>query len=347
MISAEGWISEDEIGFEILVSIVVEGAFTVPDDVGFNAANGEIHFAEAPSGLVGFLAVDAEVGAAPAMSFREFFGLHEHAAGAAAGVKDAAFVGLNHFDEKLDDRLRGVKLAALFAFAGGELAEEVFVDAAENVLGAALLVAETDGADEIDEFAESALIEGFAGVVLGEDAFEAGIVLFEGEHGFVEELADAGLLGGGLELGPASGFGNPEDVFGGVFVAVLGVGVRLALEGGVALLEGVGNVFEEDEAEDDVLVVGGVHVAAKLVGGLPEGLLEAEVGAVLGGLLFVFFARHAGARPCGFGWTALRDDRLPVGTCQEREAGRLAAVGLGTKQHATARNPAVVQKAKV
>jgi hypothetical protein len=57
----------------------------------------------------------------------------------------------------------------------------------------------------------------------------------------------------------------------------------------MALLEGVGNVFEEDEAEDDVLVVGGVHVAAELVGGLPEGLLEAEVGAVFGGLLFVFF----------------------------------------------------------
>jgi hypothetical protein len=64
---------------------------------------------------------------------------------------------------------------------------------------------------------------------------------------------------------------------------------------GVALLEGVGNVFEEDQAEDDVFVVGGVHVAAEFVRGLPEGLLEAEVGAVLG--LFVriglFAARHA------------------------------------------------------
>ena len=49
-------------------------------------------------------------------------------------------------------------------------------------------------------------------------------------------------------------------------------------------LEGVGDVFEEDQAEDDVLVLGGVHVAAQLVGGLPELLLEAEIGAV--GLLF-------------------------------------------------------------
>ena len=32
------------------------------------------------------------------------------------------------------------------------------------------------------------------------------------------------------------------------------------------LLEGVGDVLEEDQAEDDVLVLGGVHVAAELVG---------------------------------------------------------------------------------
>src|SRR5256885_1635662 len=136
------------------------------------------------------------------------------AGGAAAGVEDAAFVRLNHFDEKLYDGLRGVKLAALFAFAGGELAEEIFINAAENVLGAAFLVAEADGADEVNEFAEAALIERFAGVVLGEDAAKSGIFLFNGEHGFVEEFADAGLLGGGLQLGPASGFGNPENIFG-------------------------------------------------------------------------------------------------------------------------------------
>ena len=45
------------------------------------------------------------------------------------------------------------------------------------------------------------------------------------------------------------------------------------------LLEGVGDVLEEDEAEDDVLVLGRVHVGAELVGGLPELLLEAEVRA--------------------------------------------------------------------
>ena len=34
--------------------------------------------------------------------------------------------------------------------------------------------------------------------------------------------------------------------------------------------ESIGNVFEEDEAQHDVLVFGGVHVGAQLVGGRPQ-----------------------------------------------------------------------------
>ena len=49
-------------------------------------------------------------------------------------------------------------------------------------------------------------------------------------------------------------------------------------------LEGVGDVFEEDEAEDDVLVFRRVHVVAELVGGEPELGLEAEVGGAVASL---------------------------------------------------------------
>ena len=67
---------------------------------------------------------------------------------------------------------------------------------------------------------------------------------------------------------------------GAVLVRVLGVGALrlLGLELGVLLLEGVGDVLEEDQAEDDVLVLGGVHAAAERVGHLPELGLVADVG---------------------------------------------------------------------
>ena len=45
-------------------------------------------------------------------------------------------------------------------------------------------------------------------------------------------------------------------------------------------LERVGDVLEEDEAEDDVLVLGGVHIVAHLVGCRPHRRLEAEIGPV-------------------------------------------------------------------
>ena len=60
----------------------------------------------------------------------------------------------------------------------------------------------------------------------------------------------------------------------------------LGFELGVLRLEGVGDVLEEDQAEDDVLVLGRVHVVAQRVGGGPELLLEAQIcrGGVLKGV---------------------------------------------------------------
>jgi len=46
----------------------------------------------------------------------------------------------------------------------------------------------------------------------------------------------------------------------------------------VQLLEGVGDVLEEDQVEDDVLVLGGVHAAAQGVGHLPELGFVADIG---------------------------------------------------------------------
>jgi len=39
-----------------------------------------------------------------------------------------------------------------------------------------------------------------------------------------------------------------------------------------ALLEAVGDVFQKDQAEHDVLVFGGLLVAAQRVGGIPQAL---------------------------------------------------------------------------
>ena len=90
---------------------------------------------------------------------------------------------------------------------------------------------------------------------------------------------------------PARFFRHPKNIGGEVFVFVLRVRAFALLRDqfGVLLIEGVGDVLEEDEAEDDVLVFGRVHVVAQLVSGEPELGFEADVGGGIG-----FLA-------CGFG----------------------------------------------
>ena len=152
-------IGEDEVGLQVGMEIALEGVGVLGAEIGFDAANGEVHLGEAPGGGVALLAVDADVAEPAAVGFDELLRLHEHAARAAAGIVDAAFVRREHLDEEPDDALRRVELAAFLAFGAGELAEEVFVDAAENVLRAACFVAQADGADQVDEFAEAVLVE--------------------------------------------------------------------------------------------------------------------------------------------------------------------------------------------
>ena len=72
-------------------------------------------------------------------------------------------------------------------------------------------------------------------------------------------LADDGLLRLGLEVRLARLGWHPKDILGVVLIQVLrgGTVFLLADETWVHLLKGVGYVFEEDQAEHNVLVFGG------------------------------------------------------------------------------------------
>ena len=150
--------------------------------------------------------------------------------------------------------------------------EEILIDAAEQVHRAVVSSSspQADGRDQVDQLTESLLVEAGAGVVLGQHALEPRVVALDGDHRIVDDLADRRLLGAGLEMRPAGSFGHPEDVLRFVFVRVFGIrALVVALAGdefSAVLLERVGDVLEEDEAEDDVLVFRRVHVVAELVG---------------------------------------------------------------------------------
>jgi len=142
------------------VLIAGEGIGGFGAEVGLDAVDGEVHLCHLPGIGVGFLPVDGDIADAPAVGFHELLGLDEHAAGTAAGVKDAPLVGGEHLDQHADDRAGSVELATLLAFEGGKLGEEVFIDPTEDILFTGFLGDEVDAGDEIDETAQTGLIRG-------------------------------------------------------------------------------------------------------------------------------------------------------------------------------------------
>ena len=292
------------------MAVVVEGVAV--GDLTFDAADGEVHLREPPRRVVRLLPVDRDVALRPpAVSVAGRVGadeldrLHEHARRAAAGIVDPALPRLQHLDQEPDHAARGVELAALLPLRARELRKEVLVDAAEHVPGAGVLVADPDVAHEVDELAEAQGVERGAGVVLREHVLEHGVVALDAGHGVVDQPADGRLSRLRLQMRPPCLLRNPEDVLGPVLVRVLRIGAfgPFRFQPGVPLLEGVGDVLEEDEAEDDVFVLGRVHAAAQGVGHAPQLRLVAGRGA--GGAPWCrAFAVRPG-RPCSCSCHAL------------------------------------------
>ena len=72
--------------------------------------------------------------------------------------------------------------------------------------------------DEVDQFGEHHLVERRAIIVLGQDAFQAGIRHLDRGHRLVDQLADARLLGVGLKVRPTRLLRHPEHVLGQILV---------------------------------------------------------------------------------------------------------------------------------
>src|SRR5207247_8850438 len=128
---------QDEVGLEVSVQVVMESVGVVGAEVGLDTADRQVHLGQAPGCGVGLLAEDRDVAEAAAVLANELLALDEHAARPAAGVVHPAPVRLDQLHQEPHDRTWGIELAALLAHGAGELAEEVLVDAPEDVIRAA------------------------------------------------------------------------------------------------------------------------------------------------------------------------------------------------------------------
>jgi hypothetical protein len=153
-----------------------------------------------PGRRVGLLAEDRDVADAALVLLDEALGLDEHAAGAAAGVEDAALVRLQHPHQQADDAHRREELAAELAFRRRELAEEILVDVAEQVTGPGVTVTQGDRADEVNQFPELVGGDVAAGVLGRQHAAQPRVGPLDRLHGRVDDRGDVGLLRVVLQL---------------------------------------------------------------------------------------------------------------------------------------------------
>lgn len=132
VLEVEGRVRHNEVKALVGMQVVEKRICVVFAEVRVDAADGHVHFCHFPGIGVGFLSVNAYIVAVAAVILYELDALHEHAAGAAAGVINAlTFARLEDAHDGFHDACRGVEFASLDAFVTCELRDAVFVGAAE------------------------------------------------------------------------------------------------------------------------------------------------------------------------------------------------------------------------
>ena len=161
--------------------------------IGFEAADGNVHVRHLPRARIGFLSVDRYALQVAAVTTDELGTLHKHTSRTAARVIDTALIGFEDLDDGAHDAAGRIEFARILALHRGKLLQAVFVGAAQEVLLVAALV-HLDVGEEFNHFAQTALVELGTCEVLGQDAFQSLVLAFDGKHRVVDHDAHFGRM---------------------------------------------------------------------------------------------------------------------------------------------------------
>ncbi len=231
--------------------------------------------------------------------------LQQQAAGAAGPVADAhACFRLQHLGHEKTDLGGSVELAAGFARLTGEVADQVLIGVAEQVVGDVSTVEglAAEVVDEVDQFVAGQLVLLVEVDLAGEDAVEivlpVGVGPLDGEHGVVERLAELALGGAGNGV-PVRRLRDDEMVV----LRIAGQLQRLFLRQ-ARLDQGIGlgadlfpitvvDALVEQQGEHIAAKLGMVGVAAQDVGGLVEITFQLALGHTAGGTHHNWFGKKS------------------------------------------------------
>ena len=186
-------------------------------------------------------------------------------------------VGLEHLDEQLHHVRGRVELAAAVAFGAGELLDEVLVDPTEDITRFVGVRAEADLRDRRDQLAESLRGDRRPGVHLRQHILQRRILPLDQLKRLVQLHPDVRLRPARKQRIPTGLLGHPERVCDLVGVAVfehlrpllivLHVPVasrvtRQRVDDRTPRVEPIRDVLEEHQAQDEMLVLRGLHASA-------------------------------------------------------------------------------------
>ena len=280
------------------MQIVVKRVRVGGAEVGLDPANRQIHPRHLPRRRVRLLTVNRNIVQLTAVRLDEFRRLNKHPARTAARVVHAALERSQDFDQRPNDARRRVKFARPFPLLLRELRQAVLVNATKQVFRFAR-AADLNVREEVDDVAETPLVELRSREVFRQDALQRVVFPFDFAHRGVDRRADLRRPRRRRNRLPTRDFRNPKDVFRLVLVAVVGeilpefrVGENLR----APRFETVRNVFQENQPQHDVLVLRRVEIAAQNARRRPNFVLEPDVRRVRFLCLRLFFRRHFALR---------------------------------------------------
>ena len=218
----------------------------------------------------------------------EVAGLNEHAARPARGIEDDAVVRLDDVDEDLHERGRGEELAVVLRALHGELHQEVFVDAPEDVAtgGAKRLAVE-----DAEQIFEKSVLE--FRIIFGKLIEQRLEVALDSVHRLHERRAEVRALGQ-RQQGVVTGFLRQHER---ATFFEIGGGQRalghfpcglVRLDFAQSGVVSVRRVAQEDDAQHrhTIFAGGQLGIGAEIVGGIPEiGFQMLNIGEVRHGVV--------------------------------------------------------------
>ena len=116
--------------------------------------------------------------------------LHEHAAGTAGRIEDDPVIRVDHMGNQGDNGNGSEELAAVMGLLIGELGQEIFIDAAEDIAGNLLQLLRVEGPKQLaEDIVVQLLVFG-----LGQDAAQVLVILLDGLHRLDQRLGSVGTV---------------------------------------------------------------------------------------------------------------------------------------------------------